>query len=812
MPPTTTPTPATRPTRPTRPTPPTRPTRPTNCPCNQNCQQPPPINCGCPCGGEKKQNVDKNASKSLKVTGSNISNSLKSSGGDLSKSLKSKGIKQNTTSSGKRDYMSEVLDNSLNNSPHHADRWQDFYHNGAKWDSFQSPQVHHDTHFHLDDPGYKVRLGFNDYDHGTMEHANDLANNHVEAYPGEIVSGENYLSKFVSPAVYGSINNNHHHGDFQPHFSIETDHGNTKAVFDTLNEFNHPLDNSHGEYHGNGFHGEHAARHISDRALPNGHQRQMEGSRRNEFAERDDNGQRENDSREDDEERSSEYERENNNDENEHRYHGNREEENQSENETKERFYGDDHDDRHRKEGYHRNNNEDEEEVSSRGNDEERFQKEHGFSNGRENLKASVDNEERNVDIDSDHKNHFVDKQRYEENGKNEEGGEQNQHGGQERESLNDRLLNDGDGEQISRQELMVSKFAGRQQDGREGMTSREDDFQKQQGGGETNVEESPNRDDANAEQTAAHAPARSEQQGGEEESALYENNNNEQQSYGDNAGIEVGSRRSPDPPPAAAFTGSTQLLPTDQEISGRVKGMISAIETSDNIGEEKKFIQHLMDVANNENEVLAHDLNLREQETSSFRKSGDIASSHKNTSNDATPAAIRKTAGGMVDKELSRMFAELSKTTSLTPSAPENTVGDTKSSVGGERQKPKIQKSMSSTEKMGTSSNSSHNKQQFINQPKSRQQHYKNKTSNNDMEILKVHLEMFMKHLSGDRHFKLATDHDSKLNPKTISSIIKDVKQADSELLKKSDGKRFKIHNPKTNHLETKLASKNMK
>lgn len=797
MPPTTLPTPGTRPTRPTRPTPPTRPTRPTDCPEMQ------PNNNGCGCGcppGRKKETVGGNVSKSPKTLDVKNSKSSKTVG-DHSATFKTLGSKQNTTSSKieekakKRDFMSEILDNSLYNSPHHADGWKDFFDNGAQWDSYQSPQLHTGHRFKLDDPGYKVRLGFHDYDHATMEHANDLAHNHVEAYPGEIVSGENYLSKFVSPAVYGGVNSNRRHG------YRRADYQSLPNIVDTHHQgFNRPLVNdyrNYHNYHGNGFHGEHAARDFpARRPSPSGYQRQMEGSRRDKFAGRDDEDyERESDNNRGgvDEERSSEYDRENNGEE--QRYHGDKEDGNPAMNE--ERYHGDD--EGRQEEGFHGNNGNNEEQGYNNAQD----QKERGFSVGKENMKdVRVDSEERNVDIDSDHKNHFVDKQNYDEEARrNEEGGEREKHheqqdeeqenrqGGEERESLNNRL-NEGDGEQIQRQEPMVSKFiAGRQQGEEEDMTSREDDQQQQQNEGERNIQESQNRNNegGEAEQTAAQAAARSEQQGGElEESALYENNNG-----GGEGGVEVGSRRSPEP------SGLSQLLPPDQEISGRVKGMISAIETSDNIGgsaEEKKFIQHLMDVANHENDVLAHDLNLREQggssSSTSVEKQKDVSATvksidtSKNTHGNysvVTSLSVtdvmrpQKAADSRTNEnELSRVFAALSalKMTSLTPSAPENVVGDAKSLVGGKRQ-----------------------------QQKSLTQDHKNETNDKDMENLKANLETFMKHLSGDRRFKVVTDRQHpRLNLKTISSIIKDVKQADNELFKQNNNskKKSKIN---TNH-----------
>ena len=109
---------------------------------------------------------------------------------------------------------------------------------------------------------------------------------------------------------------------------------------------------------------------------------------------------------------------------------------------------------------------------------------------------------------------------------------------------------------------------------------------------------------------------------------------------------------------------------------------------------------------------------------------------------------------------------------TSLTPSAPKNIAGDAKSLVGGKRQKQK-----SLTEDL------------------------KNETNDKDMENLKANLEMFMKHLSGDRRFKVVTDRQHpQLILKTISSIIKDVKQADNELFKQNNNskKKSKIN---TNH-----------
>ena len=769
MPPTTMPTPGTRPTRPTRPTPPTRPTRPTDCPeCNQNnCQQPPPpppTNCGCPCVGQKKHSTNKNTTANTSKIVVGLAKPLKSVGTNNST--------KNSTSAGnakakKRDFMNEVLDNSLDNSPHHADKWQDFYDNRAKWNSFQSPQVNHDSNFHLDEPNYKVDLAFHDFDHHTMEHAHDIAQNHVEAYPGEIVSGENYLSKFVSPADYGSVD--HHFGEggggaLHSHSHIETDHENTKAVYDSLNGFMKPL--STNGYHGNNFQGEHSAR---DRTQTASGREYIGGSRRNEFAERDgserEKGDRESETRD--------FERESNDDE--QRYHGDREG-SQRENEREERYHNDQDQDR-----FHDDNDQPREEYHGneveRGEDHGRDEKERGFSVDKENLKdIRVDEKERNVDVE--HQNHFVDKQRYneeepqnnneEETHNNNEGeqhhNEQERQHGEEQESLSDRL-NEGGGEPTSRQEVMISKFAGEGgvRARNEDTESRESDFQQPQKNEEVNSMKESEQQQQELQPQIVEEGGNSVEQTPQEEGE----ENQLQKSYNE---IEGGSRRSPDLAPVPEEGGGP-----DQEISSKVKGMINAIETSENLGsiEEKKFIKHLMDVTNQENEVLSHDLNAREGSHKSpniVPANAGTVSSNLKIDKSIKVDTVKKLEGSAVlgksisDVELSKMFAMLLSAKALTPSAPENAIGETKSITpkiaGDSRQKP--------TKGQGDN-------------PKKQQQ-----IGGNDLSSLKGQLEAFMKHL-GDPSFKIPSKTDSKLTHQTITSIIRDVKQADKELILKS-------------------------
>jgi len=98
--------------------------------------------------------------------------------------------------------MNEILDSTINSHPHSPDHLADFYSNNAKWGTYESPRIHHESQFSINYPHYKAKLGFDDTSHHINEEANEIAQNHVEAYPGEIVSGENYLSKFIAPALY----------------------------------------------------------------------------------------------------------------------------------------------------------------------------------------------------------------------------------------------------------------------------------------------------------------------------------------------------------------------------------------------------------------------------------------------------------------------------------------------------------------------------------------------------------------------------------------------------------------------------------
>ncbi|XP_066928093.1 uncharacterized protein [Clytia hemisphaerica] len=249
--PTEPPTRGTRPTRPTRPTPPTRPTRATNCPCNQNCQS-----CGCTCHKKQiKQNI--HARKTMPGSRKTITTPR-----NLTEIFRKKLLKsRNETDSRKRDFMNEVLDSSVFSTGHAPSQWQDFYDNGAKWDQYEAPQVHHDRKINFEDPNYKVSLGFTDGGHELMEHANEMTNNHVEAYPGEIVSGENYLSKFVSPVEQDTrrpcSRGRRNYGYDKKRYRIKgegydpcsremtevtkTDKENTRAVFNTLSGFMTPF-------------------------------------------------------------------------------------------------------------------------------------------------------------------------------------------------------------------------------------------------------------------------------------------------------------------------------------------------------------------------------------------------------------------------------------------------------------------------------------------------------------------------------------------------------------------------------------------
>lgn len=151
-----------------------------------------------------------------------------------------------------RDFMTEVVDHALNRHNLKPDKWMDFYNNGAKWGHFMSPQVRHasDT-TNIHEPHFNAHLTYNDpYDDNHGAPAAAAPENHMEAYPGDLVSGENSLSKFIAPPVFDEpesasrdrIDGKNKQHDVAPSpQAAATESSNTKKLVDSLNSFMTPL-------------------------------------------------------------------------------------------------------------------------------------------------------------------------------------------------------------------------------------------------------------------------------------------------------------------------------------------------------------------------------------------------------------------------------------------------------------------------------------------------------------------------------------------------------------------------------------------
>lgn len=148
-----------------------------------------------------------------------------------------------------RDFMSEVISTALHQHHPKPDKWMDFFDNGAKWGHFMTPQLHHPSTTTIHDQHYTAKLSYND----PYEETNRIAasqESHVEAYPGELVSGENSLSKFIAPPVFDepsdSVNRDKINSKKESHLvntpeAVATETSNTKKLVDSLNSFMTPL-------------------------------------------------------------------------------------------------------------------------------------------------------------------------------------------------------------------------------------------------------------------------------------------------------------------------------------------------------------------------------------------------------------------------------------------------------------------------------------------------------------------------------------------------------------------------------------------
>lgn len=156
-----------------------------------------------------------------------------------------------------RDFMNEVIGHTLHGHREQPDRWMDFYNNDASWDRYMSPQLHHHSHMQVHDPHYDVSLSFpNNYEETDRVAASQA--HHIEAYPGEIVSGENSLSKFIAPPVFDNPSEDRDNiNEEQKKFlhtpeGEETEEQNTRQLVDSLKSLMKPLRAPQDALHANG--------------------------------------------------------------------------------------------------------------------------------------------------------------------------------------------------------------------------------------------------------------------------------------------------------------------------------------------------------------------------------------------------------------------------------------------------------------------------------------------------------------------------------------------------------------------------------
>jgi len=145
-----------------------------------------------------------------------------------------------------KSFLHEVLD-EVSGYHHQPQQSMDFFDNGASWDHFRTPIQHHGNTFHHEEHGFKINVGFRDPEMDTDGQAHAI-NSMVEAYPGEIVSGENSLSKFIAPPMFddGRSFGRHkiHKAKKYPLRAPDgdsTEKANTKKLVNTLNSFMTPI-------------------------------------------------------------------------------------------------------------------------------------------------------------------------------------------------------------------------------------------------------------------------------------------------------------------------------------------------------------------------------------------------------------------------------------------------------------------------------------------------------------------------------------------------------------------------------------------
>lgn len=148
-----------------------------------------------------------------------------------------------------KDLMSQVVASTMKQRADHPRKYVDYYDNGATWDRFMSKTKGHQSEMTIDDQNYHVRLKYGSHDE--LEQNDKLNGNHdMETYPGETISGENSLSKFMAPPVYDEDEDNNY---LQPKAEVEekyvpdspeaaaTEKQNTEQLVNRLNSLMTPL-------------------------------------------------------------------------------------------------------------------------------------------------------------------------------------------------------------------------------------------------------------------------------------------------------------------------------------------------------------------------------------------------------------------------------------------------------------------------------------------------------------------------------------------------------------------------------------------
>ncbi|XP_066928046.1 zinc finger CCCH domain-containing protein 13-like [Clytia hemisphaerica] len=586
-------------------------------------------------------------------------------------------------------------------------------------------------------------------------------NNHVEAYPGEIVSGENYLSKFVSPVEQDTrrpcSRGRRNYGYDKKRYRIKgerydpcsremtevtkTDKENTRAVFNTLSGFMTPF---------NSF--------DSDQDGP------QKGNRRHEFNSRDRNLDRPDEESESDERR--------HHDDRDRDEHGS-----QAPFRGNERFRvrGDRHPDgRHFHDEENRDNEYEDERQDAR------------------NRNVRVENREQ--DVETKNENHFVDKQHFNEDGPREDE-ERYDEGENEREGEEGRNFSN-EGEKMTREEDTTSRF-----------------LPDEQGTSRDNLLDSNGRPMRYEKSDGVVGKFLQQTKEGDQEKSLEEKANS-QQEEGDEKESALVEEQHGEVPETEVDEGAARR--SESEISNRVKGMLSMIEGTDKMGspEERKAIQKIMDASNRENELLAKSFasNVEKKVLSGERRSSEITETgnpHVSTiSNYENKLLSLKhendfaTPGNHHEKE----FAELSPTggDSSISQLLGTPMNDEKISQlpEGLTETMGSAKSLITTKVAGLSFQRSLLKSLADVTPPTKQStpglfsSFKSQTKN-DTSNLKEHLKLFMLHLN-EKGTKNPDVEKQFLSHTAISSIINEVQKADHNLLNGKSKIRTKILNSK--------------